>query len=65
MRGIEVLRERLERRLALYAFGSLSRYFGVLCADQMVCVAPMHLEQVGCAWCGRASEAKHEMYSVT
>ncbi len=25
----------------------------------------MHLEQVCFAWYGRASEAKHEMYSVT
>ncbi len=34
VRGIGVLRERLERLTALYAFGSLSRCFSVLCADR-------------------------------
>ncbi len=38
LRGIGVLRERLESLTALYAFGSLSRCFSVLCADRF-CVA--------------------------
>ncbi len=55
------------KQMALYAFGSLSRCFSVLCADRSVCVALMHLEQACCVWrcCGRASETKHETYSVT
>ncbi len=49
---------------ALYAFGSLSR-------GALVCCVPidlrgaMHLEQVCCVWRCRASETKHETYSVT
>ncbi len=55
------------KQTALYAFGSLSRCFGVLCADRSICVALMHLEQVCYVWrChGHASETKHETYSVT
>ncbi len=48
---------------ALYAFGSLSRCFSVLCADRSS--GAMHLEQVCCVWRCRASETKHETYSVT
>ncbi len=53
------------KQTALYAFGSLSRCFGVLCADRSVCVAPMHLEQACCVWRCHASETKDETYSVT
>ncbi len=53
------------KQTALYAFGSRSRYFGVLCADRSVCVVPMHLEQACCVWRGHASEKKDETYSVT
>ncbi len=38
------------KQMALYAFGLLSRCFGVSCADRSVCVAQMHLEQVCCVW---------------
>ncbi len=55
------------KQMALYAFGSLSRCFGVLCANRLVCVVLMHFKQVCYVWrChGRASETKHETYSVT
>ncbi len=36
---------------ALYAFGSLSRCFNVLCADRSICLrGAMHLEQACCVW---------------
>ncbi len=61
--GIGVLRERLESRRL---FMLLDRSRGAL-----VCCVPidlrgaMHLEQVCCVWRCRASETKHETYSVT
>ncbi len=45
---------------ALYAFGSLSR-----CCVPIDLRGAMHLEQVCCVWRCRASETKHETYSVT
>ncbi len=68
VRGIGVLRERLESR---WLFMLLDRSRGALVCcvpiDRSVCVALMHFEQVcyvlRCH--GRASEMKHETYSVT
>ncbi len=63
VRGIGVLRERLE---SWRLFMLLDRSRGAL-----VCCVPiglrgvMHLEQVCCVWRCRASETKHETYSVT
>ncbi len=63
VRGIGVLRERLE---SWRLFMLLDRSRGAL-----VCCVPidlrgaMHLEQVCCVWRYRASETKHETYSVT
>ncbi len=48
---------------ALYAFGSLSR--ALVCCVPIGLRGAMHLEQVCCVWHSRASETKHETYSVT
>ncbi len=68
VRGIGVLRERLEsRRLFMLLDRSCGALVCCVPIDRSVCVAPMYLEQVCCVWrCrGRAGETKHETYSVT
>ncbi len=61
--GIGVLRERLESRRL---FMLLDRSHGALvCCVPIDLSGAMHLKQVCYVWRCRASETKHETYSVT
>ncbi len=63
-----MLWERLEsRRLFMRLDRSRSALVCCVPIDRSVCMVLMHLEQACCVWRsrGRASETKHETYSVT